>query len=139
MALVSLNLKPSEKQLREFGDIALCMSNIVGLLLMWIAGLSFKAFVIFCICGVTVYLLSRISLKLVRPVYLGLIVLTFPIGWVISHTVMAIFYYIIISGVGLVFKILKRDPLHRAYDPQAASYWIPYKHNRSPKHYFHQF
>ncbi len=139
MALVSLNLKPSDKQLRDFGDIALCMCNIVGLLLMWIAGLPLRAFIVFCIAGVAVYLLSRISVTLVRPVYLGLILLTYPIGWVISHTVMAIFYYVIIGGVGLVFKLLKRDPLHRALDRQAESYWIPYKHNRSLSHYFHQF
>ena len=139
MALVSLNLKPTEKQLRDFGDVALCMCNIVGLLLMWIAGLPVKAFIGFCIAGTTVYLLSRISVRLVRPVYIGLITLTFPIGWIISHAVMAIFYYGIIGAVGLVFKLLKRDPLHRAYDRQADSYWIAYKHNRTARHYFHQF
>ena len=139
MALVSLNLKPSDKQLRDFGDIALCMCNIVGLLLMWAAGLSVRAFVVFCAAGVAVYLLSRISVNLVRPVYVGLVTLTFPIGWVISHTLMAIFYYGVIGGVGLVFKLLKRDPMCRRYDPQAQSYWIPVKHNRSLKHYFHQF
>ena len=139
MALISLNLKPSEKQLRDFGDIALCMCNIVGLLLMWIADLPLKAFIVVCICGIAVYLLSRISLRLIRPVYIGLIVLTFPIGWIISHAVMAIFFYIVIGSVGLIFKLIKRDPLQRTFDPQAASYWIPYKHNRTLKHYFHQF
>ena len=139
MALVSLNLKPSEKQLREFGEIALCMCNIVGLLLMWIAALPVKAFILFCICGVAVFGLSRISVKLVRPIYLGLIVLTFPIGWVISHALMAIFYYVVIGGVGLIFKLLKRDPLNRRYEPQTPSYWIPHRHNRSAKDYFHQF
>lgn len=139
MALVSLNLKPSEKQLREFGEIALCMCNVVGLLLMWLVRLPVIAFIIFCICGVVVFILSRISVKLIRPIYLGLIVLSFPIGWVVSHFVMAVFYYVVITGVGLVFKLLKRDPLHRTYDPKAATYWIPYKQNRSPKHYFNQF
>ncbi|HDS85584.1 MAG TPA: hypothetical protein ENN97_10375 [Phycisphaerales bacterium] len=139
MALVSLNLKPNEKQLRDFGDIALCMCNIVGLLLMWAAGLPVRAFIVICLIGVAIYLLSRISVKLVRPIYCGLIVITFPIGWVISHTVMALFYYVIIGAVGLVFKLLKRDPLHRAYDPDAESYWLPYKHKRTAKDYFHQF
>lgn len=139
MALVSLNLKPSDKQLREFGEISLCMCNVVGLLLMWLFGMSVKAFIVFCICGVAVFAASRISIKLVKPVYVSLIAATFPIGWVVSHAVMAIFYYVIITGVGLVFKLLKRDPLHRAYDPQAASYWIAYRHNRKPKDYFHQF
>lgn len=139
MALVSLNLKPSDKQLREFGEIALCMCNILGLFLMWTAGLPVKAFVVFCIIGITVFILSRISVRLVRPFYTALIMLTFPIGWVISHTIMAIFYYGVIGGIGLVFKLAGRDPLHRRYDPQADSYWTPYQHNRSLKHYFNQF
>lgn len=139
MALVSLNLKPSEKQLRDFGDIALCMCNLVGLVLMWAAGLPMKAFIVFCIIGVVIYLLSRISLKLVRPVYIGLIALTFPIGWVVSHVVMAVFYFVVIGGAGLVFKLLKRDPLHRAFEPQTPSYWIPRRHKRTAKDYFHQF
>jgi len=139
MALVSLNLKPSEKQLREFGEIALCMCNIIGLLLFWLGGLPIAGLVTFCICGVAVFGLSRISVKLIRPIYLGLIVLTFPIGWGVSHIVMAFFYYAVIGFVGLIFKILKRDPLHRNYDPQAVSYWIPYRHNRKPEEYFRQF
>lgn len=139
MALVSLNLKPSEKQLREFGEITLCMLNIIGLILMKIADLSTQAFIIFCICGVTVFLLSRISVNLVRPLYISLITLTFPIGWVVSHILMAIFYYIVIGGTGLIFKLLGRDPLNRGYDPQATTYWTPRKQIRTAKQYFNQF
>jgi hypothetical protein len=139
MALVSLNLKPSEKQLREFGEITLCMCNVIGLLLFWLGGLPTAGLIIFCLCGLAVFALSRLSVRLVKPIYLGLIVLTFPIGWAVSHIFMAFFYFVIIGLVGLIFKILKRDPLHRRYDPQAESYWIPYRHNRTARDYFHQF
>jgi hypothetical protein len=66
-------------------------------------------------------------------------VVTFPIGWLVSHVVMVLFYYVIFSGVGLVFKLFKRDPLHRAYNPQAESYWLPCQRKGSAKDYFHQF
>jgi len=42
MALVSLNLRPSKKQLRDFGLIALCMCNLIGLLLLWAGNISPK-------------------------------------------------------------------------------------------------
>jgi hypothetical protein len=58
---------------------------------------------------------------------------------VISHAVMAIFYYVIIGGMGLVFKLIGRDPLCRKIDRQAESYWVEYKHHRTAKDYFHQF
>jgi len=139
MALVSLNLKPSDKQLREFGIAALVMCAVLGGLLFWkgtVAGLGLG---VFCAAGVVVFVLSRVAAGLVRPIYLALIVATFPIGWVISHAVMAIFYYVIIGGTGLVFKLIGRDPLCRKIDRQAESYWVEYKHHRTAKDYFHQF
>lgn len=139
MALVSLNLNPSDKHLRSFALIALIMCNIIGLLLMWVSDLPFNGFIVFCILGSAVYLLSRISLRLVRPIYAGLMVVTFPIGWVVSHAMMALFYYGVIGGIGLLFKLLKRNPLHPAYDPDAESYWVPYKCKRTTKDYFRQF
>lgn len=139
MGLISLNSKPSKQQLRGFGDIALFMCNTLGLLLMWMADLPIRAFIILCITGMVIYLLSRISLVLVKPIYIGLNAATFPVGWLVSHIVMALFYYVIIGCVGLTFKLIKRDPLNLAYDPEADSYWIPYKHIRTIKDYFHQF
>jgi hypothetical protein len=139
MALISLNLKPSDKQLRSFALIAMLMCSIIGLLLVWTAGLPLTGFLVFCIVGVAIFVMSRISLKLVRPIYMGLIIITFPIGWIVSHIMMGLFYYVVIGGVGFVFKLLKRDPLHRAFDPQAESYWVAYKHKRTPKDYFRQF
>lgn len=139
MALMTLNLKPSDKHLREFGEISLCMSNVVGLLFLWRSGLSAKAFALFCLVGVAVFLLSRISVKLVRPLYLALIVLTFPIGWVVSHVVMALFYFGVIGGIGLFFKLIGRDPLYRRYEPDTASYWLPYRRKPDLKQYFNQF
>ena len=139
MALVSLNLKPSEKQLREFGLAALVMCALLGALLFWKGTLAVAGLASFCAVGVVIFALSRVAVHLVKPIYLALIVATFPIGWVISHIVMAIFYYVIIGGVGLVFKLIGRDPLCRRYDREAQSYWIPYKSNRTAKDYFHQF
>ena len=139
MAMVSLNLKPSEKQLRDFGDIALCMCNIIGLLLFWLDKVSIKVFVIFCLIGLVMYLLSRISTVLIKPVYQGMMIVTFPIGWVVSHVMMGVFYYGIVTPIAIIFKVIGRDPLCRGYDPKAKTYWLRYKQSRSAKHYFHQF
>jgi hypothetical protein len=139
MVLVTLNLKPTDKQLRGFGYTALIMCNVISLLLMWVKDLPFYGFIVFCIIGITIYLLSRISLKLIRPIYAGLYVITFPVGRIVGHTMMALFYYVIIGSIGLLFKLLKHDPLHLKYDPDAKSYWKLYKYKRTAEDYFHQF
>ena len=77
----------------------------------------------------------------VKPVYLLLTVVSWPIGYVVSHVVLAVFYYVIITGTGLIFRLVGRDPLQRRFDPAASSYWqsktLPDAQNR--ERYFRQF
>ena len=139
MALVTLNSNPSEKQLKSFGLIALIMCVLIGLFLFGLGKISLGGFLFLAILGILIYASGRISTKLIRPVFLLMIFLTFPIGWVVSHLVMGVFYYGIITPVGLFFRLISRDPLCRKYEPNAETYWIEYKHERSAKGYFRQF
>ncbi len=139
MALVSLNLSPSEKQLKDFGLIALVMCTVIGLLLLGLGKVPTKGFIIFCLIGVLLYSLSRLSIVLIKPIYLGMVLLTFPIGWAVSHLVMVLFYYGIITPVALLFRLLNRDPLCRKCEPDADTYWLRYKQKRSTRDYFRQF
>jgi len=139
MALVSLNLNPSEKQLKDFGLIALIMCAVIGLLLLGLGKVPAKGFMIFCLIGVLLYSFSRISIVLIKPIYLGMVLLTFPIGWAVGHLVMALFYYGIITPVALLFRLFNRDPLCRRRKPDADTYWLSYKQKRSAKDYFRQF
>lgn len=139
MALVSLNLKPSQKQLKDFGFISLIMCFVIGLALMLLGKIPSKGLMVLGLVGIVLYIASRISVALIKPVYVSMIVLTFPIGWVISHLMMALFYYGIITPVALLFRLSNRDPLCRQYDPKADTYWLRYKQKRSAKDYFRQF
>jgi hypothetical protein len=139
MALVTLNLNPSEKQLKTFGLITPIMCSLVGLILLRFGKIPLRGLLLLVIFGILLYVLGRISTKLIKPVFLTMTFLTFPIGWVVSHLVMALFYYGIITPVAIFFRLLNRDPLCRRYEPDADTYWIPYKHKRSAKDYFRQF
>jgi hypothetical protein len=139
MGLVTLNLKPSDKQLRSFGLVGLIMCVLIGGVLVGLKKIPIMAFIIFLIAGILLLVLSRISLKSIRYVYLALILVTFPIGWIFSHVVMALFYYGVITPIGIFFRLTKRDPLSRKYAPAADTYWIKYTRKRTAKSYFRQF
>ena len=139
MSLVTLNLKPSDKQLRTFGLIGLLMYCVIGGLFFVLGKIQSLGLFIFFIAGIVLFMLCRISPKLIKPVYLVLILATFPIGWMFGHIVMAIFYYGVITVIALFFRLLKRDLLHRKLDPDVNTYWIPYSHERTAKDYFRQF
>ena len=139
MALVALNLKPTDKQLRDFGLAALVMLCLIGALLWWLDKIGFVAGAAFAAAGAAIFVLSRIRAGLVRPVYQGLMLITFPIGWVVSHTAMAIFFFGLITPMGFLFKLIGRDPLHLSYDRAAETYWVPYRRKCTAKDYFRQF
>lgn len=139
MGLVKLDLHPDAVRLRDFGDIALCMCVLLALLGNGLLGWSLLVLRVLALVGMGIYLLSRISSKLVLPIYRLLMIVSFPIGWVIGHLVLGIFFYVVIGIVGLVFRVLGRDPLKRKYDPEAETYWEPYQEKKNPARYFQQF
>ena len=71
-----------------------------------------------------------------RWIYCALMVVAFPIGFVISHVMMWFIYYVVITPIGLVFRVMGRDMLGRRLEPQKASYWHERSRPRDPASYF---
>ena len=139
MPLIDINWNPNRKDIRSFGLIGLVVLTAVSLVLFFVKGFSLKVSVIIFLLGVLVFLSSIISFKLTRLIYLGLTFLTFPIGLFISFLLMSIFYYCLITPLGIFFRLIGRDPLNRRFEPDMKSYWIERKKITDIKRYFHQF
>jgi hypothetical protein len=76
---------------------------------------------------------------LVRPVFVGSLVLTFPIGWVVSKVVLAGLYYGVFTPLGLAFRLAGRDVLGLRFEPAWASYWEDRPAVGDARRYFRQF
>ena len=139
MSLIEINWSPSRKQLRKFGIISLIASVLISLLLYVLKGLGIQWAAIIFFVGLVIFLSSLISFKLTRGIYLGLIVVTMPIGWMVSFTLLAIFYFLLLTPVGLLFRLMGRDVLGRKFDSAADSYWLIRRPPDSLDRYFHQF
>ena len=74
-----------------------------------------------------------------KPFYWVWYVIACSIGLVISNLLMCAVFYIIVTGFALVMKILGRDPLHRAVDKNAKSYWHSAEQPDDPKRYYRQY
>lgn len=139
MSLIKINLKPTDKDLRLFGRAAVIASLLIAAVFYLVKGLAIQWCVVIVGVGVLIFVCGMVSLTLVRWIYLGLTMLTFPIGLVISFLVLAIFYYGLLTPLGLFFRLLGRDPLRRKFDKAAKSYWIPHRPCESNERYFSQF
>jgi len=145
--LVQLQLKPDEKQLRQFGFIALVAFAILGAVTLWrggLFGLDFGdqvrnvAYVLWAVGAVSA-LFSIVIPKANAPLFLVLMLVTFPIGLVVSQVVMLVLFFGILTPVALVFRIAGRDPLDRKFEPDRESYWTDLGPTPEAKDYFRQF
>jgi len=139
MSIIEIDYNPSRKKLRDFGLIALVASIVLSLVLYFFKHVAIHWIFIILGAGALIFISSLISAKLTRLIYLGLTYLTFPIGYVLSFVIMSIFYFLIITPVGIVFRISGKDPLHRKYDKAAKSYWLKRQSPDRLDRYFHQF
>ena len=139
MSLIEIDWNPKSKQLQNFGKIALAATFIISFLLYLLKGVAIQWVLIICAFGLITFIISKISLKLTKLIYLGMILLTMPIGWVVSFILMAAFYFLLLAPLGLFFRLIGRDPLYRRFDPAAKSYWMSRRPPKGLEQYFHQF
>jgi hypothetical protein len=83
--------------------------------------------------------LSRVAPVALRPLWVTLIAITFPIGFVVSHVVLGVVYYTVFTPVGLLFRLIGRDPLERRFEAARTSYWVARKPVTDVKRYFRQY
>ena len=74
-----------------------------------------------------------------RTIFVGWSLAAVPIGWTITHTAMALAYYVVITPLGLIMKLFGYDPMKRRFDPQATTYWIEHEPGTEKSRYFRQF
>jgi hypothetical protein len=144
MAIVELNTNPTTRELRRFGMLAL---PIVGLAASgWLfarthAPAGAAAAIALAVVG---WIVGWLQPRLLRPVFVGCMIASYPFAWVLSHVLLAAIFFLIIVPVGVVMRLAGRDPLARKFDRSAASYWKPRDAGSNPRpddpaRYFRQF
>jgi hypothetical protein len=133
-----INWNPDRKTLVEFSELWLFFVGMIASPLALLRGHQAWA-AAFWILAVGVRGLGLWRPAWVRPFFVGLTLAGWPIGWVMSHLALALVYYLVITPVGLTFRLIGRDPLRRALDRQAVTYWERYNPNRGADRYLRQF
>jgi len=138
MPLVELKRDASAAETRRFALFAL---PAFCLLLAAIAGWRFGSATfatVFIAAGAMSIVLSLFAPGLMRGLLLAWLWVTFPVGWLVAHLVLAVIYFLLITPIGLVMRIVGRDPLRKKFDREADSYWMPRK-PADESRYFRQF
>lgn len=146
--MIPIEWKPAPKQLRTFGLTGALVAAILGLILAFrgtLFGVDLSpqtarttAMCFFVASGLILVLGLGVP-RWLRPLYVVLNVIALPIGWVLSHVILLAVYFGVMMPIGLILRLVGRDPLHRSFDPQGETYWTPVEPHPPARRYFRQF
>ena len=143
MGLVQLNTDPTQLQLRQFGVTSLVALPVLAWLIagrpafwsgepvgapVWIAGTV----------GLSLAILGFVKEQWLKPFFIGLSFVTYPIGLVVGELVTFVVFFLVFTPVAIFFRIIGRDALELTIDRDSATYWKPKKQPRDVKSYFRQ-
>ena len=144
--LLELNLNPTKRTLRQFGFIAFVFFALLSVMayreLAFGVGLGSSRRLItgaLASVGVLSALFSLTVPQANRPLYVGLSVLTFPVGVVVSHLLLALLFFGMFAPLALLMRLGGRDALRRHTRYAAKSYWVKARSARRLQDYFRQF
>jgi hypothetical protein len=59
---------------------------------------------------------------LLKYPYRGWMVVGHALGWFNTRVILTLFYYVVLTPMGMVLRLTGRDPMRRRYEPEAPSY-----------------
>lgn len=133
-----INTDPGRRDLLLFGALLPFFFGLVGVVLGDRTGSAFAARVVWMF-GIVVTLVYLGLPRMRRPIFVGWAYVTYPIAWAVSNILLVLIYSLVISPIGLLLRLLRRDPLARELDRSADSYWVRRERRSEPRRYFDQF
>ncbi len=139
MSVVQINRNPTLRQLRQFGWIWMAFVALFGA----VAWFKFHNPALargLWVAAVVVPVLGWAIPPFMRLVFLGMSYLAWPIGFVVSHVVLAGVYYLVLTPIGLVTRLVGYDSMKKTFDREASTYWVPRDRGKiDAKRHFRQF
>lgn len=138
MALVTIPWHPSRKDLRIFAALQILFFAFIAWTVWNRTGSTTVPggiLVVSAVLGV----IGLVTPAAIRWFYVGWMIAVFPIGWVISHTIIAGVYFLVITPIGLLLRLSGRDPMERRFEPAATTYWKVRPPAPDKARYFRQF
>jgi hypothetical protein len=137
MALIESNRTPSARELRWFGLIVLATLVLIGGMVRWQTA-SQRVPEVLWGAGIALALLYYLVPALRRSIYAVWMGLVFPIGWLVSHSMLAIVYFVVITPTAVLMRAFGRDRMARGFDRNLPSYWVEEDPGRDAADYFRQ-
>ena len=130
-------LETSERDLRKFGLLVGGVLAVLGLLFL----IRHKAhYPYFLIPGVVLVVSGAMFPRALRTIYIAWMSVAVVLGFVMAHVILTVFFFLVITPIGLLARLFGKDFLGLKLDRQAATYWIRREQkSKTPANYEQQF
>ena len=136
MKLVTMNWNPTDRQLRQFGLIALVALPLLGWL--WGGG-NLTVLEVTAAIGAAMAAVGWLYPRGIKPLFIALSLIAMPIGMAISELALLLIFYLVFVPMGLFFRLIGRDALQLKIDRRARTYWQRKKRATGPARYLRQW
>src|SRR5947208_13133347 len=114
-------LKTGVRDLRKFGLMVGGVFVAIGVLSL----LRHKpSYPIFLGLGSTLIVFGAIRPRALKYIYIAWMALAFTLGFVMSNVILTVFFFLVVTPIGLLSRLLGKDFLAQKLDKPGASYWI---------------
>lgn len=123
------NLPTTDADVRKFswsvgGVLLLIWLIFIGPVHFFSEGVKGGHYPVLMWIGAGLIVLGTILPVLARPIYIGWMAFAFTLGAFMTRVLLTVFYFIVLTPVGLFFRLIGRDALNRKPDRDASTYWI---------------
>ena len=118
-------MKTDVRELRNFSVILFLCLGILGLIIFWRRG---EAGLVFCGLASAFLLCGLTRPKLLLYPYKGWMTLSLILGFLMSHLILSLVYYLVLTPIGILMRMLRKDILCKQFDKNAQTYWIKTEH-----------
>jgi len=137
--MITVNTNPSRRQLKQFAGIWLpLLSCLLGYIVFFKLKIEVPAAVL-CVSGLSVSVFGFFYPEKIKPVFVGLMYITYPIGFIVSYIILALLFFTVLTPIALLMRLLKFDPLERSFDIPGKSYWKSIEYSDKTGQYFKQY
>ena len=127
---------PDKKGLREFGLITgALLVGLFGVLSPWLFHLRFPIWP-WIIASILWGLALLVPMGL-KSIYYGWMFIALIIGWINTRILLALVFYLIITPMGLIMRLLGKQPMRKF--PSSVTSYRQLTPNRSSQHLEHPF
>jgi hypothetical protein len=135
MAVFRINTKPGNRQLRQFGLLCIVLLPAIT----WLWGGSSSTIGAAALIGGGLGLLGILAPGTLKPVFVGLVLISFPIGLIIGELILVMIFVGVFLPMALLFRIIGRDVLQRQMTVESETFWVPRSAPSSVRRYFQQY